>query len=166
MGEEWGASTPWCYFTSHTDRELAEAVRKGRREEFAAFGWDPELVPDPQDPGTFEASRLDWDETHTGQHAELLDWHKALVRLRGEHVDLVDGRFDAVTVTYDDAARWIVVRRGSLAVACNLGARRQTVPLPAAATSVLLASGPGHAHDSSSVTLEPESVAIVGLADS
>ncbi len=50
MGEEWGASTPWQYFTDHPDPALADAVRQGRRDEFAAHGWAREDVPDPQDP--------------------------------------------------------------------------------------------------------------------
>ena len=62
MGEEWGASTPWQYFTDHTDDRIAEAVRRGRRDEFASHGWDRARVPDPQSPATFERSRLDWSE--------------------------------------------------------------------------------------------------------
>ena len=62
MGEEWGASTPWQYFTDHTDPAIAEAVRQGRRREFAGHGWELADVPDPQAPETFERSRLDWDE--------------------------------------------------------------------------------------------------------
>ena len=60
QGEEWGATTPFQYFTDHADPELGRAVSVGRRAEFAAFGW--EHVPDPQDPGTFARSRLDWTE--------------------------------------------------------------------------------------------------------
>ena len=55
MGEEWGAATPWQFFTSHPEPELAESVRAGRLEEFAQMGWDPATVPDPQDPATFDA---------------------------------------------------------------------------------------------------------------
>ena len=62
MGEEWGASTPWQFFTSHPEPELAEKVATGRREEFAQMDWDLSQVPDPQDPATFERSKLDWDE--------------------------------------------------------------------------------------------------------
>ena len=62
QGEEWGATTPFQYFTDHTDPELGRAVSEGRRREFAAFGWDPQAVPDPQDPATFERSKLDWTE--------------------------------------------------------------------------------------------------------
>ena len=77
MGEEWAASTPWQYFTSHEEPELAEAVRAGRRREFAAHGWAAEDVPDPQDPATVERSTLDWSELgHRGAHAAMLDWHR------------------------------------------------------------------------------------------
>ena len=66
QGEEWAASTPFQYFTDHDDPELGRAVTEGRRREFAAFGWDPEGVPDPQDPRTFERSKLRWAERHDG----------------------------------------------------------------------------------------------------
>ena len=55
QGEEWGASTPFQYFTDHPEPDLAKAVREGRRQEFAAFGWKPEDIPDPQTPETFLA---------------------------------------------------------------------------------------------------------------
>ena len=58
MGEEYGETAPFQYFTSHGDPALVEAVRRGRREEFAAFGWQ-DAVPDPQDEQTFLRSHLD-----------------------------------------------------------------------------------------------------------
>ncbi len=82
QGEEWGASSPFQYFTDHEDAELGRAVSDGRRREFAAFGWDPDDVPDPQDPATFERSKLDWSELGREPHAELLAWHKALIARR------------------------------------------------------------------------------------
>ena len=82
QGEEWAASTPFRYFTDHRDPELARAVSEGRRREFADFGWRPEDVPDPQDPATFEVSRLDWSELDRAPHAEVLAWHRELLRLR------------------------------------------------------------------------------------
>ena len=62
QGEEWGAATPFLYFTDHSDPGLGRIVSEGRRHEFSSFGWDPRDVPDPQDPATFERSRLDWAE--------------------------------------------------------------------------------------------------------
>jgi maltooligosyltrehalose trehalohydrolase len=82
QGEEWAASTPFQFFTDHTDPELAEAVRTGRRREFAAFGWQPDDVPDPQDPETFRRCRLRWAERPGAGHAEMLEWYRALLRLR------------------------------------------------------------------------------------
>jgi maltooligosyltrehalose trehalohydrolase len=163
MGEEWGASTPWQYFTDHDDPALAEAVRTGRRSEFAAFGWEPASVPDPQDAATYEVSRLDWSEVDKDPHTRLLDWHRALTRLRRAWPDLTDGRLDAVAVTYDEDARWIVVRRGRLAVACNLAPERAAIPVPGRPTGVVLSSTPGFVFDAATVTIDGESVAFVSL---
>ncbi|MGH1524322.1 malto-oligosyltrehalose trehalohydrolase [Leifsonia sp. L25] len=84
MGEEWGATTPWPFFSSHPEPELAEATRTGRIAEFARMGWDPDVVPDPQDPATFESARLDWTEPGRPAHARLLAWYRRLIELRGE----------------------------------------------------------------------------------
>ena len=78
MGEEWAASTPWAFFTSHPDEELGEATRKGRLEEFARMGWDPNLVPDPQAESTFTDSKLDWREPLVGEHAQMLQLYRDL----------------------------------------------------------------------------------------
>ena len=66
QGEEWAASTPFQFFTSHPEPELGEATAAGRLTEFAQLGWDPAVVPDPQDPETLERSKLDWSEPETG----------------------------------------------------------------------------------------------------
>src|SRR6185437_237799 len=79
--EEWGAPTPFLYFTGHPDPELGRAVSEGRRREFAAFGWDPAEVPDPQDPMTFARSKLDWREVAGEPHARVLRWHRDLIHL-------------------------------------------------------------------------------------
>ena len=82
MGEEWRASTPFQFFTSFDDQWLADAVRKGRREEFAAHGWTAEDIPDPQDPATRSASVLDWTETKTLGHTEMLEFYRELIKTR------------------------------------------------------------------------------------
>jgi maltooligosyltrehalose trehalohydrolase len=84
MGEEWGATTPWQFFTSHPEKELGEATARGRIAEFARMGWDPAVVPDPQDPATFERSRLDWAEAEQPEHARLLAFYRDLIALRSE----------------------------------------------------------------------------------
>ena len=82
QGEEWGASTPFLYFTDHPDPELAAHVRDGRRAEFAAFGWREDDVPDPQDPDAFARSVLCWGEQERPNHAAMLDWYRTLIRAR------------------------------------------------------------------------------------
>jgi len=129
MGEEWAASTPWPFFTSHPEPELAEATRRGRIEEFAEHGWDPATVVDPQDPATFYGAKLHWDELQAGEHAELLDTYRTLLRLRRELADLGDPALDRIKVDYDETARWIVVHRGRYAVAANLSENEQTLPI-------------------------------------
>ncbi|MCU1376478.1 MAG: malto-oligosyltrehalose trehalohydrolase [Actinomycetia bacterium] len=136
QGEDWGASTPFQYFTSHTDPELGRAVSEGRRREFAEFGWSPDEVPDPQDPATFERSKLDWSEVGTGDHHRLLEWHRALVALRRSTPELLDGRLDLVHVEVDESARSIVVRRGAITVAAAIG----DGPTPVVAGEVVLSS--------------------------
>ena len=83
MGEEYGETAPFQYFTSHGDPALVEAVRRGRREEFAAFGWE-EAVPDPQDEQTFVRSHLDHSLEQREPHKTLARFYQTLIRLRGE----------------------------------------------------------------------------------
>jgi maltooligosyltrehalose trehalohydrolase len=166
MGEEWAASTPWQYFTSFPDRDLAAAVREGRRAEFATHGWAADDIPDPQDLQTFQSSRLDWDELDEEPHAGVLDWYRKLIALRRERSELTHDRLDEVRCSYDEGARWFVMYRGRLAVVCNLGAERLEVPVEGTPTSVVMASEGGFVYRSGVVELDPESTVIVELADS
>jgi len=164
MGEEWAAGTPWQFFTDHQEPELAEAVLEGRRQEFSRHGWDPQDVPDPQDPATVQRSRLDWGELDREPHAGVLAWYRRLIALRRERPELTDPRLDRVDVDYDVDAPWLVVHRGGLRVACNLGGMPGAVPLGGTARAVLLCSdGKAQLHGSS-VELAPQSVAIVEVA--
>jgi maltooligosyltrehalose trehalohydrolase len=83
MGEEYGETAPFQYFTSHGDPDLVEAVRRGRREEFAAFGWE-QSVPDPQDEQTFRRSKLDHSLKKKEPHRTLLRFYRQLIRIRDE----------------------------------------------------------------------------------
>jgi len=163
MGEEWGARTPWLFFSDH-EGELGEAVRQGRRAEFASHGWDTEEVPDPQDEATVRASTLDWDEPAQDRHAALLAWTRDLIALRRARPELSDGHRDRTAVSYDEAQRWLVVRRGPVAVVVNLAGERRSVPLTGSPQAVLLASEPGVEHADGQVSLAGESVAVVELA--
>jgi maltooligosyltrehalose trehalohydrolase len=165
MGEEWGASTPWQFFTSHPEPELAASVASGRRQEFAAHGWDTDDVPDPQDPDTFHRSKLDWSEVDDAGHAELLDWYRRLIALRRQRPELTDPRLDRVEVAYDEPARWLVVTRGGLRVAVNLATERQALPLDGRPMGVLASSVPGFVYRDGSIELAARSVALVALSD-
>ena len=83
MGEEYAETAPFQYFISHLDPSLVEAVRRGRREEFAAFGWQ-DLVPDPQDEATFRRSQLQHRLKKEEPHATLLRFYNELIRVRKE----------------------------------------------------------------------------------
>ena len=140
MGEEWGASTPFLYFADHQEPDLANAVREGRRREFSAFGWAPANIPDPQEPSTFESSKLDWSELKRAPHAGLLSWYRQLIELRRHEPALMDGRLDQVNVRYDESGRWLALERGPLTVACNFSDSKQRVPLRPGGHRVLLSS--------------------------
>jgi maltooligosyltrehalose trehalohydrolase len=128
MGEEWGASTPFQFFSSHPEPELARATAEGRKREFADHGWDADEIPDPQDPQTFQRSKLNWSELDEGEHARLLRLYRDLIALRRSEPDLSDPWLDKLIVDYDEEHRWIAVRRGALTVACNLGLEPVSVP--------------------------------------
>ena len=129
MGEEWGASTPFQFFSSHPEPELARATAEGRKAEFAEHGWDADDIPDPQDPQTFQRSKLNWAEVGAGEHARLLRLYRDLIALRRNEPDLADPWLDHLVVDYDEDQRWIILRRGRLAIACNLGTEPATVPV-------------------------------------
>jgi maltooligosyltrehalose trehalohydrolase len=164
MGEEWGASTPWQFFTSHPEPELSAQAGAGRLEEFAGHGWSTSDVPDPQQQETFMRSTLDWKEAEREEHAALLEWYRRMIGLRRVRAELTDPRLDRVAVAYDEAARWLVVSRGGLRVAVNLAAERQQVPLDGTPKAVLLASVPGFVYRHGVIELDGESVAVVELA--
>jgi maltooligosyltrehalose trehalohydrolase len=138
MGEEWGSSHPFQFFTSHPEPELARATAEGRKAEFAHHGWNADEIPDPQDPQTFSRSKLDWAELSTAEHAQLLDIYRGLIALRRSEPDLADPWLEHLSIDYDEKCQWIVMHRGSVSIACNLGTG--TVQVPVTGT-VLIAWG-------------------------
>ena len=131
-------------------------MSEGRRREFAAFGWSPDDVPDPQSPKTFEQSKLDWDEVGEGIHQELFDWHRRLIGLRRAEPALSSGTFDDVDVRFDEDERWLVVERGDLSIAANFSAERRRIP--GLDGELVLASNAG---DTGIGDVVPESVRVV-----
>jgi maltooligosyltrehalose trehalohydrolase len=131
MGEEHGETNPFLYFVSHGDPALVEAVRQGRREEFASFGWTGG-VPDPQAEATFEASRPRWERGESGSGARMLTLYRELLRLRRTEPALRPAAA-AVRVRHDDAAGWVAVRYDKedtvLEAAFNLSGEAREVPV-------------------------------------
>ncbi|WP_053719162.1 malto-oligosyltrehalose trehalohydrolase [Saccharothrix sp. NRRL B-16348] len=162
MGEEWAASTPWQFFASFPDPELAEAVRTGRRREFGRHGWGESEVPDPIDPETVRRSTLRWDEVSSPGHRELLDVYRTLIALRRSRPELADPRLDRFVVR--EEGRVLVLHRGSLRVLCNLGPDAE-VRLDVEAGEVLLASPEAKVEvDGRVVHLPADSFAVVDRA--
>lgn len=113
MGEEWGASTPFQFFTSHPEPELGKATADGRLAEFEAMGWDESVVPDPQDPASFERSKLDWTELRREGHARVLDGYRQLAGLRRELEALTDPHYSRNRVEADEQTRVLRLTRGA-----------------------------------------------------
>jgi maltooligosyltrehalose trehalohydrolase len=126
QGEEWGASTPFLYFTDHGD-ELGRLVTEGRRREFAAFDWSDKDVPDPQAEETFLRSKLRWSELDEEPHRNLLEWHRSLIALRRTIPPDTPAE-----VAFDETARWLTLRRGSLLAVFNFADESREIPLPEA----------------------------------
>ena len=164
MGEEWAASTPWQFFASFPDRALADAVRNGRRAEFAAHGWGEEEIPDPLSPVTVERSTLDWKEPFTPEHRSMLELYRGLIALRRERPELADPRLDQFAVETGPGERWLVLHRGTLRLACNLAGEVDNIRLDRAVGVVLLASAEV-THSGHVLKMPPESFAVVTTLD-
>ncbi len=133
QGEEFAASTPFQYFADHDNPQMAKSVSEGRKREFAAFGWPPESIPDPEIRSTFEHSKLNWQEATEGTHAEMLAWYKTLIHLRRTLPALApEGHAPAsYAVRFDEDRKWLHIERGQLQVIANLGVADHIVELPA-----------------------------------
>lgn len=131
MGEEYGEKNPFLYFISHTDTDLVEAVRKGRKEEFKAFKWAGE-VPDPQDEATFLQSSLSW-KYQDGENRELWEFYRQLIRLRKSHEVFSNLDKQNMRTNSDAAKKLLAVNRWTAGkeVLClfNFGKEAQEVPL-------------------------------------
>ncbi|NYE20139.1 maltooligosyltrehalose trehalohydrolase [Microbacterium immunditiarum] len=169
QGEEWGASTPWQFFTSHPEPALGEATAKGRIAEFARMGWDESVVPDPQDPETFRRSKLDWSEASAGDHARLLDLYRALARLRGERPELTDPSFTSLGAELvggegtDAAHRAFRLRRGAVEILVNLTEEDISFAAPPG-SRVLLATGLAVHDEGGAIALPSDSAVVLGPA--
>jgi maltooligosyltrehalose trehalohydrolase len=135
QGEEWAASTPFCYFADFGSEDLRRAVREGRRAEHAAAGWSGE-PPDPLDERTRDASVLRWPERSAPPHADMLAWYRALIAARRECPDLRDPAPGATAVV--ELPGGFEIRRGAFALRVNLS----DAPMPTDGGHCVLASRP------------------------
>ena len=164
QGEEWAASSPFQYFADHEDPTLARLVSIGRKKEFEPFGWNPDLIPDPENPETYKRSRLNWNEVNEGQHAEMLTWYRDLIALRKASPEFNEGDAGRVRVECDSQERKLVVARGGVRVLCNLGmeTRRFSLPEPG---QILLSSQEVTQAEGQTIEVPPNTVAIVKTSE-
>ena len=133
QGEEWGASTPFLYFTDHEDVELGRRVAEGRSKEFSSFRWAG-AVPNPQELATFTRSTLEWSELPQAPHAELYEWYRQLIQLRQENLRHEKWRHDkrrgATAVKSDAQKGWLRFAHDDVLCVFNFAATAQRVPMP------------------------------------
>src|SRR5262249_9170195 len=118
----------------HGDPALAEAVREGRRKEAGGFLADGEFA-DPQDPATFERSKLNWNLLAQTPHSGILAWYYDLLEIRRQNAALNNCRKDLVRTEYDPRARWALIERcdpsgASALLVCNFSESKQAIPIP------------------------------------
>jgi maltooligosyltrehalose trehalohydrolase len=163
MGEEWGASTPWQFFTSHPEPDLGRVTAEGRITEFERMGWDPDIVPDPQDPQTFARSKLDWSQLDEPQHARLLDLYRSLAASRAELPGLRDESFGTVHCEWSERERWFRLDRPEVSVVLNFSEEQRDVAVPGG-TGILLATSGSPKLDEDRVRLPGRSAVVVETA--
>jgi maltooligosyltrehalose trehalohydrolase len=139
QGEEWGARTPFLYFTDHPDQELGRLVSEGRAREFQSFSWGGE-IPDPQAAATFERSKLDWTELREPRHAELLGWYRALIVLRKSRSERAPGK---AKVRFDAQAEWLRFEYAGVLAAFNFAGVPRRIAMPAGEWDEVLDSEAG-----------------------
>ena len=149
MGEEYGEPAPFQFFSDHIDKEIADATRDGRRQEFAAFASFTHEIPDPQAVQTFQESRLtrERDPAVAQLYADLLEARR----------ELPPGDVD--TIAFDETSRWLRFRRGDYEVVCNFAA--QGASLPCEGTSVLIATHDAVQLSDAEIVLPPLSGALI-----
>ena len=139
QGEEWGARTPFLYFTDHQDAELGRLVSEGRAREFQSFRWGGE-IPDPQAVATFERSKLDWAEIREPPHADLLDWYRALIALRKSRAERAPTK---AKVRFDAKADWLRFEYAGVLAVFNFAGVPRRIALPKGEWEVVLDSQAG-----------------------
>jgi len=172
MGEEWGARTPWQFFSSFTDPAVAGSVSAGRRGEFAEHGWASVEVPDPQDPATYERSRLG---SPPDDGSFLLEWYRWLLRLRAAETGLGQAcagpgptagglRCDWPPVPAGQRPSWFAVRRPGWLTVAGLADVPTRVEVGAPVVEVVASWRDDATADGDAVVVGPRAAAVVRLA--
>ncbi len=135
MGEEYGETAPFLYFTSFDDPGLAGAVREGRKKELGTHYSESDFS-DPQALGTFERCKLDWSKAAITPHSEILRLYRELISLRKQYPSLGNCRKDLSEIRFDEQAKWLVMKRSdpagnSALLVCNFSSGAQRVPVAA-----------------------------------
>lgn len=159
QGEEWASSSPFQYFADHDDPEMARLVAEGRSKEFAAFGWDPKKIPNPEELATFERSKLKWDEIVSGEHAEMLEWYKALIRFRRHSASLHSLEPGSARAVFSEDEKWLSIESDSVTLHCNLGSNVRKFDVPEA--SCILCSRRQVVPSGGSIELPPDTVVLI-----
>jgi maltooligosyltrehalose trehalohydrolase len=149
MGEEYGERAPFQFFSSHIDEEIAVATREGRRREFATFAQFGGEIPDPEDPETFNRSKLTrhGDPAIARLYARLIEARRRL------------GVTEAREIEFDERAMWLRLRRGDDLLVCNFGGG--PVELACAGASIELATDETIHLSGGYITLPPMSGALI-----
>ena len=134
MGQEYGETAGFHYFTDHGDPALAEAVREGRRKEMSAFLPGSEFA-DPQDAGTFERSKLNWNLCDEAPHSCLLAWHRDWIAMRKQQAPLNNCRKDLVRTEWDRQGQCLIMERRDPAgpralLVCNFSGEARSAQVP------------------------------------
>jgi maltooligosyltrehalose trehalohydrolase len=162
MGEEYGEKAPFQYFTSHSDKDLIEAVRKGRAEEFDDFSWQGE-PPDPHDTDTFGRSKLNWQLLARDEHQSLFRLYKQLFALRRNTPALRSLDLSQVETWADDERRvLLVLRGGTVLVGFNFSDKAQLVNVPWELDAKNALMETGAKLENGRITIPPHSFAIFG----
>ena len=177
MGEEYGETAPFYFFSDYLSEQRATALREQRRQQFRDFHWDAE-APDPQQPATFLDGIVNWRLRREEGHRQLLDWHRQLIALRKSHPLLSNLsrqqlRADLLGATGLAVHRHSIDGRQQLLTVFNFSAADLNASIPydipgASSWTRLLGSpgGPGHILPHKPIVLAPWSVSVYELTAS
>ncbi len=166
MGEEYGETAPFLFFTSFENPDLVNAVREGRKKELGAHYSERDFA-DPQAPTTFERCKLDWSRPELPPHAGILRLYRDLIALRKQHLSLGNCRKDLTQIRYDEKAKFLVARRsdpsgGAALIVCNFSTNAQSIPVTAETQAWRLALWTGDAAYGGTSGLGPAKVLTAG----